>query len=179
MNNELQIYDPRRVGTIERYHAQTHVTRQTVGEHTWQVLRILTTIWPDAPQHVLLYTIYHDIAEGVVGDIPYPVKLADLKIKRQLDVAESVAVKDMQKHWGLPGCPEISPEEKVIVKGCELIDFLEYALYEKNLGNVYAKIIVDRVMPRVVALYDLKEFGEKFKEYVVLRLLYEEGWAND
>lgn len=174
MNNDLQIYDPRRAGLIERYHAQTHVTHQTVGEHTWQVLRILTTIWPSAPQHVLVYGVYHDIAEGVTGDVPYPVKLGDFKIKRLMDLAEEATVVELQKKWGIPSLPSLTDWEKRIFKGCELIDFLEYAWYEKNLGNKYAQIIIDRVMPRVIELYMLPDFGDKFKAYVEQRLAYEE-----
>ena len=174
MNNELQIYDPRRAGLIERYHAQTHVTQQTVGEHTWQVLRILTTIWPQVPQHILVYGVYHDIAEGVTGDVPYPVKLGDLKIKRLMDLAEEATVAELQRKWGTPRIPTLTDLEKKVFKGCELIDFLEYAWYEKNLGNKYAQIIIDRVMPRVVGLYSLPDFGSKFQNYVEQRLAYEE-----
>lgn len=173
MNNDLQIYDPRRAGLIERYHAQTHITHQTVGEHTWQVLRILTTIWPNVPQHIMLYAVYHDIAEGVTGDVPYPVKLGDFKIKRLMDLAEEATVVELQKRWGIPQLPTLADWEKKIFKGCELIDFLEYAWYEKNLGNKYAQIIIDRVMPRVTGLYTLPDFGDKFKEYVEQRLAYE------
>jgi hypothetical protein len=41
------------------------------------------------------------------------------------------------------------------------------------LGNKYAQIIIDRVMPRVEGLYSLPEFGDKFKTYVEKRVAYE------
>lgn len=178
MMDEAQIYDPRRAGLVERYHAQIHTSHQSVAEHTWQVMRILTTIWPQVPSHIMLYVIYHDVAEGVTGDTPYPVKLEDLRIKRLLDQAEERAYEVMKRVWHTPKLPNLIPEEKKIVKACELIEMLEWALYEINLGNRYAEIVVNRIEERLPEIYLIPHWGEKFMAYVNQRSIYEHRYQQ-
>ena len=171
---EKQIYDPRRAGLVPRYHAQIHLSNQSVAEHTWQVLRIITTVWPQVPADVLKQIIYHDIAEGVTGDMPYPTKLADLKLKRLMDEAECRAINDMEKVWGIPEIPTLDQQTKAIVKACELVEMWEWALYEKNLGNKYAKLVESRLLPRITdtVFGDIK-ITKQFHEYVSKRRDYE------
>jgi 5'-deoxynucleotidase YfbR-like HD superfamily hydrolase len=174
MENNLQTFDPRRAGVIERYHAQTHVSRQTVGEHTWQVLRILTTIWPDIPKHVLIYAIYHDIAEGVTGDAPYTLKLGDARIKKLMDESENIAYAEIQKHWNIPDLPSLSDDEKKIFKACELIEMAEYAMYEMNLGNKYAKVVYYRLAPRIRDVeFECNELTTAYHKYCKARVEFE------
>lgn len=172
--NEKQIFDPRRAGLVSRYHAQIHLSNQSVGEHTWQVLRILTTVWPQVPAHIMTYVVYHDVAEGVVGDVPYPTKLADLRIKHLMDKAEDQAVDDMALHWGTPPIPKLNVEQKAIVKACELVEMWEYSLHEQNLGNKYAVLVANRLLPRIKdTQFGDTELSKRFHAYVKRRGEYE------
>ena len=179
MTDENQVYDPRRAGVIGRYHSQLHLTHQSVAEHTWQVLRILTTLWPDAPREVLIYVIYHDIAEGVTGDAPYPVKLGNRDIKRLLDEEEDKAIVKMREVWEIPGIPKLTEEQLRIVKGCELIEMWEWSLYEENMGNRYASIVAERLLVRFPDYYCIPGFGKRFSDYVQRRGKYELGYQRN
>lgn len=174
IKEEEFVHDPRRAGSIHRYHAQTHIVTQTVAEHTWQLMRIATTIWPDIPRHVMLYIQYHDVAEGMTGDLPYTTKLRDPEIKERMDIMEVGALKRMRQLWDLPEVPKITDEEKRFVKACEYLEFAEYSFVEWNLGNSYIQVVLDRVMPliRATKLQDTY-LNTRYHLYVKQRLSYE------
>ncbi len=176
INEEVFVHDPRRAGGVKRYHAQTHIVTQTVAEHTWQLLRIATTIWPEIPRHVMLYIQYHDIAEGCTGDLPYTTKLKSAVIKENMDLLETGALREMNKLWDLPGLPKITDEERRFVKACEYVEFAEYSWNERNLGNKYIQVVLDRVLPLIknTKLTDTY-LNTRFHSYVKARKNYEEG----
>ena len=58
-------------GHVLRYHTRPEVSHgQTVADHTCRVLTIATTLWPDVSKEAMLYILYHDVAEGELGDLP-------------------------------------------------------------------------------------------------------------
>lgn len=175
IDDNLFVHDPRRAGLVKRYHAQPHLNSQTVAEHTWQLLRIMTTIWPDIPRNVLMYAIYHDIAEGCTGDLPYTTKLSSPEIKNHMDALEEEATKNMRRLWGTPVVPLPTEEEKKFIKACELVEFAEYSWNELRMGNVYIKAVLQRVLPRIrdTRLSDAY-LNLRFHEYVKHRKDYEE-----
>lgn len=61
-------------GKVRRYHSQGALQAQLVQEHTWRLLAILLHLWPDASRELVVYSIYHDVEEGLVGDMTAPVK---------------------------------------------------------------------------------------------------------
>lgn len=174
INDFLFTHDPRRAGLVRRYHAQPHLVPQSVGEHTWQLLRIITTIWPDVPRSVILYVIYHDIAEGCTGDIPYTVKLAYPEIKKHVDTVEDHAITNMRRSWEVPQFREPSSEEKAFVKACELVEFAEYSWNELMMGNKYIEVVLQRVIPRIEQTQLMPTFlNTRFHEYFKRRREYE------
>lgn len=60
-------------GDVLRYHAEPDVPPQTVSEHSWRVAIILHHLWPDR-SYLLASALYHDVAEGLMGDLPAPIK---------------------------------------------------------------------------------------------------------
>ena len=170
MDENLFKLDPRRAGDVKRYHAHPCIHPQDVGNHTWNVMRIMTTIWPNCPRELLLYAIYHDITEGVVGDIPYPTKLSSPKMKALCDMLEEEAYMNMKEGWGVPELPKLTPEQKEFFKACELVEFFEYAANEFNMGNTHARIIVQRVVPRIA---EYAKTNPMFKEYISRRMEYD------
>lgn len=176
INDDLFVHDPRRAGLVRRYHAQPHLVPQTVAEHTWQLLRIMTTIWPDTPKNLLLYAIYHDIAEGCTGDLPYTTKLASPDIKAHMDALEDEAIKNMTKLWGTPVIPLPTNEEKKFMKACELVEFAEYSWNELRMGNQYIRAVLQRVLPRIKSVkFENTYLNTRFHEYVKQRKVYEEA----
>lgn len=176
IDDDLYIHDPRRAGLVKRYHSQAHQSTQTVAEHTWQLLRIITTIWPEAPRSVLMHVIYHDIPEGCTGDLPYTTKLASTEIKRHMDALEDSAMCAMRRLWNVPRINVLTVDEKQFVKACELVEFIEYFWNEKNMGNRYIESLLRRIMLKVseVRLNDTY-LNTRFHEYVKTREHYEDS----
>lgn len=176
IDEETFVHDPRRAGDVKRYHAQTHLVPQSVAAHSWNLARIVTTIWPEVPKHVIVYCIYHDIAEGACGDLPYTTKLRSAAIKENMDLLETGAVRTMIGIWGIPGLPKLTDEEKRFVKAAEYVEFAEYSWNEKNLGNKYIQVVLDRVLPLINATkFKDTYLNTRFHSYVKQRKLYEEG----
>lgn len=141
--------DPRAAGDIRRYHTWAVHHEQTVGLHTWQIMRILLTVWHNAPRHVVIHALIHDMGE-MAGDIQYPFKKLFPELRAGSDKAEN-HVRDMQRK-GI-GAPQVrhplSPFEHAIFKCCDNLEMWEFALREVNMGNTYAKIVRDRMSSAV------------------------------
>lgn len=137
--------DPRRGGAVERYHTWPTIQRQTVDAHSWNVVRILVTIWPEAPAPAIINAIFHDVGEVATGDPPYPIKADNPVLKEEMDRLEGEAVSRM----GIPQAM-MSPDDalhwRVRIKICDIIEMWEFGLDEMALGSRYARPIVDRMM---------------------------------
>ncbi len=137
--------DPRRGGAVERYHTWPTIQRQQVDSHSWNVVRILVTIWPEAPAPAIIYAVFHDVGEVATGDPPYPIKADNPVLKEEMDRLESEAVGRM----GIPQ-PLMALEDafhwKVRIKICDVIEMWEFGLDEMALGSKFARPIVDRMM---------------------------------
>lgn len=143
--------DPRRALEVRRWHTWPHLKPQSVGEHSAQVLRILLAIWPDAPRHLMIHCVVHDIGEGTSGDPPYPIKAQNPLLKTECDRIERQAHLAMCLPWALPPPQVLSPAEKLVFKLAEFQDMFEWSLNEIALGNVYANLVADRCYVQVLA----------------------------
>lgn len=128
--------DIRLAGQVVRYHTWPTHQRQTVADHSWNVLRIYQQIWV-LTVPVTVYILYHDCGEIKLGDLPFPVKQTDVDFKLICERIERVALKDMEIEL-----PQLSAVEKKQVKIADLIEMHEFGLMEIRLGNVYADPIV-------------------------------------
>jgi 5'-deoxynucleotidase YfbR-like HD superfamily hydrolase len=142
--------DPRAVGEVRRYSTWAVHRDQSVGEHTWQVMRILLTVWPQAPRSVVVHALMHDAGE-MSGDIQYPFKNLFPELRAGADKAENY-VRDAQRKSpiGAPETPHpLSPFEKLVLKACDNLEMVEFGMREVNMGNAYAKIVVSRMVQAV------------------------------
>lgn len=137
--------DMRLAGQLIRYHTWPMHRRPSVGEHSWQLTRLVHTFWPDTPRHVLLYILYHDVGENGTGDIPYPVKKNNPDLKYIMENLEAESRKEQ-------GAPEIilSDKEKAVVKYAELHDMWEDAAQERMMGNKLAELVEVRCMDAIL-----------------------------
>jgi 5'-deoxynucleotidase YfbR-like HD superfamily hydrolase len=126
--------DPRAAGEVRRYSTWRTIRQQNVAEHTWQVLRILLTIWPAAPRNVIIHAVVHDMGE-MSGDIQYPFKNMFPELRAGADKAENY-VQNRQR---------ISVFERAVFKLCDNLEMLEFGMVEVNMGNKYGRIIMDRM----------------------------------
>lgn len=163
--------DPRVAGEIRRYHTWKVHHQQSVGEHTWQVMRIMMTI--DAGMcttKLMRYAMLHDVGE-MAGDIPWPGKRNDPVLKERHDIAELKIHTAMSGRWGLPMLPTLSPTERNFFKMCENLEMWEFGLQERSMGNRYATVVASRMLVAAMEHYEKMpaEVRAATKRYVALR----------
>lgn len=149
MKIEPVTLDPRRAGQVTRYHTWPRLREQSVGEHSWQVQRILLAVWPDAPRHLILHCMTHDVGESVSGDPPYPIKALNVDLKKACDRIEREAHLMMTVDWYLPSATLLSDFESHVFKICEFVEMWEWGLFEQSLGNQNAELVVMRCLEGV------------------------------
>jgi 5'-deoxynucleotidase YfbR-like HD superfamily hydrolase len=176
------VRDPRAVGEALRYSTWKVIEKQSIGEHTWQVIRILLTIWPEAPRNVLIYAVAHDMGE-MAGDIQYPFKNLFPELRAGADKSENYVRHEMDKLLGIPKVRHsLSGFEHQVFKACDNLDMWEYGMREVNMGNRYAMIIVNRMRDAVAnnlnnleGMKDIKQFKDNeavlpsIKRYMQIR----------
>lgn len=117
-----------RGGAVMRYHAEGPVLRdhcQSVAEHTWRMMVILLHLFPHASLPLLKGALYHDVPEGLVGDIRATVKRF-LSMKESIDKLEV----DFMDHIGLPHERDLTAVDYLRLKIAdymELCFFIEWA----------------------------------------------------
>lgn len=161
--------DPRLAGRVIRYHTWPHIKQQSVGEHSWQVARILMTVWPAHSREMLQYALMHDMGEVKTGDVPYPFKADHPNVAVEFDQAEAEAIEDMQKVFGCPVLPTLSDFELTIIKICDYIDMWEWGLEEINLGNRFAEAVCVRMHKAIIQRtnnLDNDELIDHVREYM-------------
>lgn len=143
--------DPRSAGKVTRFHTWERLREQSIAEHTWQLIRIVLAIWPDAPREVLVEVMFHDVGERVSGDAPYPTKAESPALKTEMDRLENAGRLGMTP-WGVVAHKPLDADAHAIVKMAEFIEMWEYALDEVALGNANCVVIRDRCYARAVEL---------------------------
>ena len=138
----------RMAGEVERWHVWPTLRRETVGHHTWNVLRIYMEIWGPPEPEVFTWIMVHDMPEIATGDVPFGGKgYMTPEQRSSLEDREYSAVRDQ-----LPSLPDLVhsafalPENlRRRAKVCDLIDMLEFASVELAMGNTLAGPIHSRI----------------------------------
>jgi 5'-deoxynucleotidase YfbR-like HD superfamily hydrolase len=149
MNRAKLLATSRLAGQVLRYHTWPVHRQQSVGEHTWQVMRIYYHIWGPLPSATTTAILWHDAGELATGDPPFPFKAKNPSLKSIIDSCEEEAVENMG------GNPRValSVQEKRRVKTCDLLEMVEYGLHEYHLGNAFALPIITDVTLAIHNLY--------------------------
>jgi hypothetical protein len=173
--------DPRLAGEVERYHTWPHNRDQSVGEHSWQVGRIILCVVPSYFwQRLLPYAILHDMGELGTGDIPYPIKKDNPELALIMDKLEHDTIKSMAKEWNLPTPVSLSLYERWMFKLCEFIEMWEWALEEQMRGNLMAKTVEERCSMAIVTYLtspdSIREVVDQANTYIKRRKMQ---WGTD
>lgn len=172
MNRAKLLATARLAGQVLRYHTWPVHRQQSVGEHTWQVMRIYAKLFGPPSPAVFLFLLWHDAGELVTGDPPFPFKASNPEIKAAYDVAERKAVANM----GGELYPEpLNERQQRYIKTCDLIEMLEFGISELNMGNKYAEPIVDDIANAIRALWSKTDYPprptdgvwEQIERYIV------------
>lgn len=126
-------------GNVTRYHTHEVFQRQTVAEHTFNVLWILSLLWDgNLPPTLFRAALAHDIAECELGDIPAPMKriLREKLGADEEDVIQQAEDRILQENR-LSQYSErnLSLSERRTLKMADVLDGLRYAMREFRAGN--------------------------------------------
>jgi len=111
--SNLQIQDLLRAGGVDRWHIVRTTQRQSLAEHTFNVVMIARAICKEAhipDEKVIKAALEHDLDEIVYGDIPTPTKS---KLKHKVNINDLI---DNTKH------NDLSDTEKNIVKIADMLE---------------------------------------------------------
>lgn len=130
----------RQAGDILRYHTRPTLQKQSVAAHTWNILRIWVCVFPDVPVP-LIAVLQHDCGEIRTGDLLFEVKTIYPEVGEKIRELEEMELEDQS--WPRPG--ELSADQILVLKLCDLLEMLEFALVEIRLGNLEGREIHSNV----------------------------------
>lgn len=120
----------RKAGSVERYHTERTLMRQSVAEHSYHVANIaLELAGNTASLNLVRAALYHDIAEQYTGDIPAPVKVDWPDLHNALRIIERAF------HEGAEVECNLTPAEQLILKWADALELLYYCIEERLMGN--------------------------------------------
>lgn len=131
MDSFARLFWKRRFGRVRRFH--TEGIAQNVAEHSAGVALILLETVPDCSANLLRAAIYHDLQEGITGDIPATVKWdASEEFRNHLNGLEQQVRETYRFTYTLT---EI---ERRQLKAADVLDGMFTCLEERARGNMEA-----------------------------------------
>lgn len=110
-------------GRVRRFHTVPSQPHQTVAEHSWGVVMILTYIYPGATAATIRYAMVHDLGESATGDIPAHAKW---RTPALVDILEKMETEELAR-LGLPDGSDLSHTDHAAVKAADLLDLLLFS----------------------------------------------------
>lgn len=171
ISNAAILTSPRMGGEVLRYHTWPTIRKQTVADHTFNVIRIYWHLYGEVPPEVCAYLIFHDLPEVVVGDPPHPVKLHNPQLKYVYDQLEDAALEDMiGEENAMLVLGQVNDVERVRMKVCDLLEMAEFAAVEIGLGNKFAPTIITKVRAALDFLAtsdeDMQRVASYFEQHI-------------
>lgn len=155
---------------VRRYHTWRTINQQTIGEHTCQVMRVWFHIWGPMPPEVSSYILWHDAGELWTGDAPFMAKKTSPALKIALDALENEALISM----GAGRTPyEITPDQKRMIKICDLIEMMEFGIVELGMGNNFCSPVINVTAQAVRCLVAELEMHDVIKVGAYVRRVFE------
>ena len=124
-------------GRVTRWHTWPMIRKPSVAEHASRVATLFVQLWGIPRGEVLYYCLVHDHGEFTAGDNPYSSKELVEGLRENLNRAEAIG----RDRLGIK-MPEITEEEFLRFKICDLLEMFETAVVEWNMGNRYAGCVV-------------------------------------
>lgn len=159
MYHNYSQYSLRAAGRVERYHTHPTIQRQTVAEHTWQVLRVWFELYGEPSSAVATTILLHDVGELKTGDLPHTLKRDHPTLKIEVTKIEKEHVGKMIVYNSdtlTYDVPSLSTLDQLRIKLCDLLEMAEFALDELYFGNRNARIILHNIEIAFGNLLDTK-----------------------
>lgn len=134
-------------GRVVRWHTWPMIRKPTVAEHTSRVATLYVELWGMPRAEVLYYCLCHDHGELTAGDNPFSSKALVPGLRENLNEAERIG----RERLGIT-LPDLTQEEFLRFKVCDLGDMFEVGVVERNMGNRYAICVVQDCATEMYAL---------------------------
>jgi 5'-deoxynucleotidase YfbR-like HD superfamily hydrolase len=131
----------RRSGAVRRWHTVPHAPRQTVAEHSFHTALLAVALWgEDTSSKLLRWCLTHDLAEGLVADVPAPARWADPALGAAVRRMEQV----VEAHLDLTRYMDLDPEDTARAKLLDALEVLFFAAEQVRAGarTEFAPIMV-------------------------------------
>lgn len=167
--------DTRLAGQVTRYHTWPRIREQSVGEHSWQVLRIYSCVATEIDPDFMMYCVYHDTGEIATGDLPYPIKSQNPCLKEEIERLEQDSLINQAHYWRPLVGKGLSDEQLRLFKLIEMVEMFEWGLDEMTRGSTYGNIVAERclkfVYEKILLAQPLPQAWKGVALYVYKRLL--------
>lgn len=160
MTRDQMMVSLRLAGQVMRYHTWPMIQRQTVADHSWNVMRVYVTLFGTPEANVWYYIWAHDLTELWTGDIPYPAKARHHLLRQGVESVEEVARPMLGIEKGT-----LSETEAIRVKICDLLEMHDHGLAETILGNQYADPIQMDCLTEAIKLAERIGFADQVRDY--------------
>ncbi len=145
-------------GNVIRNHTSITLLHQTIAQHSFNMCCIVLEMsGGEASRELLKACLYHDLSEQHIGDTPSPAKWDSPDLHAALHELQEV----FDAEWGL-NC-DLSIEEKEILHFADTLEFLQYCVEERKLGNIGIKKIYNRCL-KVMKRYDILEINPQARD---------------
>lgn len=161
----------RNAARVLRCHNARSLYQQSVGEHTFGVMAVLATVYPEAPARLWKAALFHDAAESVTGDVPAPTKHRFKSLEEALREVEDIVRVDYALEAPL------NTHERCVLKYCDYMELALFAIEECDSGNrhmasmarnalngIASRRLTD-VTPEALELYDLVKTTLELRQY--------------
>lgn len=186
----------RRLRTVRRYSTVPCVVPEDVASHLWLVSLIAFNMSKDLSAEsrlkVLSMALFHDLEEGISGDIIYPVKRFSPEVKTALDNASQSFVDSLTANMNNGNnikdiwneYKEGESEEAKIAKVADIISQTIPMLTEYDMGNSYSEAIISNMVSHLKDYRCSKDIMSEIIDLIRSKGIninesFRYEWAND
>lgn len=143
---EAKLY--RDAGAVQRYHTKRTHRVQSIADHTFGVLMLITQVGTDELLSGELYqaALHHDLPELYTGDMPGTIKRAVPELGALMDRLET-DLAPLYVEFDLNG------DQAALLKWADRMELVLWCMEEYRMGNTYVRSIIARGLGWINASY--------------------------
>lgn len=168
------IVQARKLKNVKRCGTMNLVSRESIAEHSYYVSVLALDIAKRLESQdkkvkidygkLLQKAMFHDIEEGIIGDIPHPFKHSSELINKVIEGHKNLVVRRFFPKWvALWNETAKDGLEGEIVQMADFIELYMFCAEEKILGN--RDLYVSEIMNTCVSILDNRVFRGISREY--------------